>query len=100
MSIAELNTLYTAAIAARAAGDYDTAILHAQSILLRLATMPNVTQGSGGDTQGLTFPGADSVREFIATTNQAKAAALHAAGGGIFRQSKIVYARPDAVEDA
>lgn len=51
MSIAELETLYAAAIAALDAGQYETAIIKANAIKLRIATMPSVAQRQGARTE-------------------------------------------------
>jgi hypothetical protein len=101
MSIADLNTLYAAAVAASDAGDYDLAIGKGRAILARLATMGKIARTASGDSQSMDFPGYEAIKAFIAECNQAKAnAALTAASNsGVFRQSKIRYQRATAAED-
>lgn len=101
MSIADLNTLYAAAVAASDSGDYDTAVQKGRAVLIRLATMPNVTRNAGGGSQSLTFPGYAAVEAFIAACEKAKGVAAHAAGSvGIFRESKIAYAQAATSEQS
>lgn len=92
-AVADLDTLYDAAIAADASADYGTAARHARAILLRLATIPNAQRSFGGGSQGLTFPGGESVQAFLDRVEKlARGAAV--AAGGPFKCSKVTYARP------
>jgi len=92
MSIADLETLYDAAVAADAAADYATAAQKARAILLRLVTTPNVTRSLGAGSQALTFPGGETVEAFLNRVQRlSKAASV--ASGGPFAQSKVTYAR-------
>jgi hypothetical protein len=98
MSLAELNTLYTAAATALAARDYDGAIANAMAIQVRLATTPNVTRSlAGGGSQALSFNPAE-LDSFIANCRQLKTSAAHASSGP-FRSCKVTYVRPDSVSD-
>jgi len=95
MSIADLETLYEAAIAALDSGDYDTAIVKANALQLRLATMPSVTQRQGGRTEFT----AEWIDRFIAQCRKLKSeTAAAAATGGPFQVTKITYARPDRLD--
>lgn len=92
MSIAELNTLYVAAVAAIDAADWDTAINKLMAIKTRLATTPNLSRSLAGDgSQSITWNPGD-IDSLITQCRQNKAAAAHASGG-IFRTSNVTYAR-------
>ncbi len=94
MSIAELNTLYTAAADAMASAEWDTAIQKLMAIQARVASTPNVTRNlPGGGSQSLTFnPG--SLSKTIADCRRQKAAALAAAStAGPWQTTKVTYAR-------
>lgn len=94
MSMAQLDTLYAAAVAALDGGDYDTAITKAMALRVRLATTPNLSRNlSGGGSQSVTWGGAEGLDRFIAECRRAKASAA-AARSGPFQQTKITYARP------
>lgn len=99
MSIAELNALYVAAIAALDAGDYDTAIRKAIAVKLRLATTPDSTQGSGAAATSLAWANAAAIDDFVANCRRLQVQAAAAASGGPFRQSAVTYARPAASGD-
>lgn len=98
MSIAQLDTLYTAAVAAIDAADWDTAIAKLMAVQARLATTPNLTRSlAGGGSQGLTWnPG--QISELIANCRRQKAAARHASVGP-FQTTKITYARAASSDD-
>ncbi len=94
MSIAELNTLYAAAVAAMEDADYATAITKLMSTKARLATTPNLTRSlAGGGNQGITWNAAE-LDTLIAQCRQLQAAAAHSSGG-IFQTSEVVYTRAD-----
>jgi hypothetical protein len=100
MSIAQLNTHRTAAIAALASGDYATAIQNAEAMLL-LITAPDVEQGlgSGGGNRSIEMPGGESIEAFITRMERRQNKAASSAGGssgGVFAQSKVTRARPTA----
>ena len=93
MSIANLETLYAAAIAADESEDYATAAQKARAILVRLGTTPNVTRGLGNGSQALTFPGGETIEAFLNRVSRlAKSASV--ASSGPFGISKVTYARP------
>ncbi len=92
MSIADLETLYTAAVAAIDAAEYDTAITKLMAVKLRLATTPNLTRATGGGgSQGISWNAAE-IDSLIAQCRQLKSQALAAASGGM-QSSRIVYSR-------
>jgi hypothetical protein len=94
MSISELNTLYTEAVAAIDAADYDLAIRKLMAVKARLATTPNITRAlAGSGSQGISWAPAQ-IDSLIAQCRQLKAAA-RAATSGPFQQTKVVYRRPD-----
>jgi hypothetical protein len=98
MSVAQLESLYSEAVAALESGDYDTAILKAMAIKARLGTTPNVLRSlGGGGQQQLQWANVAAMNSFIADCrslkNQARAESL-----GI-QQTKITYARPDDTSD-
>ena len=92
MSIAELNTLYTAAVAEIDAGDYAAAVKKLMAIQVRLATTPNLNRATGGGgSQSITWNAAE-IDSLIAQCNRMTSAAT-AAASGPFQQSKIKWAR-------
>ncbi len=95
MSIAQLDALYAAYLAALDAADYDTAILKLMAMKARLASTPNLSRhlGSGGRQSIEWNPG--ELDSLIAQCRQLQTAAA-VATGGIIQTSKIVYARPTA----
>lgn len=96
MSIAELETLYAAAVAAIDAADYDTAIAKIMAMKARLATTPNLTRGlGGGGSQSITWNPAQ-LDSLIADCRKMQAAALSAGGITLI---PVTYARPDATGD-
>lgn len=98
MSIAQLETLYQAAVDALDSGDYDTAIRKALALKARLATTANVTRNlAGGGSQGLTWGGAAELNEFIAQCRKLKAESVYGSAG--LQQIPITYKRPSAVEE-
>ncbi len=91
MSIAELNTLYAAAVTAIDAADWDTAIHQLMAVKIRLATMPNLSRSlAGGGSQSITWNAAE-LDSLIAQCRQNKVAASHSSGG-IFQASRVIYA--------
>lgn len=99
MSIAQLETLYEAAIAAMDSADYSTAILKLMAIKARLVTTPNLAKsiGSGG-TSSVAFnaTSAGEIDSLIRECKQLKAQAASATKG-VFQQTKITYARAGLV---
>jgi hypothetical protein len=98
MSIAALNTLYTAAEAALDADDFDGAIKIALKAKMRLATMPNVSRAVGQGSQAIAWANAVGIDNWIAEVRKLKNASLVAAGGP-FMQTKVVYQRAEATGD-
>jgi len=94
MSIAELDTLYAAAVAAIDDGDYATAITKLMAMQARLSTTPNLTRGTGGGGSQSIAWNASEIPGLITNCRKQLAAAT-AASGGPFQQSKVVYARAD-----
>jgi len=96
MSIAELNTLYAAAVAAIDAGSYDLAIIKLMAIKVRLATTPNITRSTGGaGSQSISW-NSETIDSLIAQCHQMKSAVQSASG---LQQMKVTYARADVVSD-
>lgn len=97
MSLSDLTTLCDAAIAAMDAADWDIAILKLMALKVRRAGLPDMTMAtSGGASQGIRWtPG--EIDSLIAQCRQMKGAAI-AVAGGPFRQTRVVYERPDAAE--
>jgi hypothetical protein len=98
MSVAELDTLYAAAVAAIDAGNYTLAIQKLMAIKVRLATTPNITRSlSGGGSQQLSW-NANQIDTLIGQcqTMQATAAAT---ASGPFQQTKVIYARASSTEE-
>jgi len=92
MSIAELNTLYTAASAAMESADWDTAINKLMAMQARLASTPNISRNlGGGGSQGITWNSA-TLADLITNCRRQKAAAL-AASGGPWQTTEITYTR-------
>ena len=93
MTIAELNTLYSAAVSALDSGDYATAISKAMAMQVRLATTPNLTRNlGGGGSQAIAWT-SESIAEFIAQARRLQSAARAAASGGPFQTTKVTYKR-------
>jgi hypothetical protein len=92
MSIAQLDTLYAAAVTAMDAADFSTAILKLMAIKARLATTPNLNRSvAGGGSESITWNAAE-IDSLITQCRQLKAAASHATSGP-FSQTKVTYAR-------
>lgn len=94
MSIAELNTLYTAAVAAMDSADWDTAITKLMAMQARLASTPNITRAlGGGGSQGIAWNAA-SLKDLIAECRRNKAAVTAAASEtGPWQTTKVTYKR-------
>ena len=94
MSIAELNTLYSAAATAMEAGDWDTAITKLMAMQARLASTPNLTRNlAGGGSQAIAWNGVN-ITELIGQCRINKAQALSAASAsGPFQSTKVTYTR-------
>lgn len=98
MSLAQIEALYTAAVDALEAGNYDLAITKALACKMRLAATPNIERVlAGGGTQRLEWANAVALDSFITQCKQLKASTA-AAAGGPFQTTKITYARPDRVD--
>jgi hypothetical protein len=92
MSLSDLETLCTAAIAAMDAGDWDTAVLKLMAIRARRAVTPDMTAATtGGGTQGIRWTPSE-LDSLIAECRRNQRSTAVAAGGP-FRSSKITYAR-------
>lgn len=101
MSLAELNTLYSQAVAALDGDDYAGAIRAATKAKLRLATMPDVSRVAGqGGSQSMAWANVQAIDSFIAQVEQMATSAQLVASAGPFLQTRIAYARPDAGDDA
>lgn len=96
MSIAELDVLYAAAVAAIDAADYALAVRKLMAIKVRLATTPNVSHSIDGGPQSTNW-NAEQIDSLIKVCRQDQAAALAASGG--IQQTKITYARADDVSE-
>lgn len=97
MSIAQLNTLYDAAVAAMDAADFGTAILKLMAIKARLATTPNLSRAiAGGGSEAIAWNAAE-IDSLIAQCRQIQASAIHTLGGP-WQQTKVTYARPACSE--
>jgi len=97
MSIAQLDTLYEAAVAAMDAADFATAILKLMAIKARLATTPNLNRAvAGGGSEAITWNAAE-IDSLITQCRQLKAASIHATSGP-FNQTKVAYARASGSE--
>lgn len=93
MSIAEIEALYAAAVAALDSGDYAAAIIAATKAKLRLGTTPNLSRSLGGGNMSTTWNDATAVDKFIADCRalQKAAQAASTTSGGVFRQSAVRY---------
>ena len=97
MSIAQLDALYEAAVAAMDARDFSTAILKLMAIKARLATTPNLSKSlGGGGSSSITWNAAE-IDTLITECRKLKSETL-AARSGPFQQTKIAYARPGFAE--
>jgi hypothetical protein len=93
MTIAHIETLYAAAVAAMAAEEWSTAISKLLQLQTRLAATPNATRGSSGGSQGFTF-NAQGINDLINQCRKEHAAKLVAAStAGPYQVSKTTYAR-------
>lgn len=98
MSVAELNAIYDAAVAALDAGDYAAAKLGFMKLMARRAAMPDVERslGSAG-RQSIRWRDVD-LNSLIAQCDRLLAAAAHAASGP-FVMVPVTYSRPDVSGD-
>lgn len=96
MTISELTTLKTAALAALASADYDTAIEKALAAQMLLAVTPNISRNlAGGGSQSITW-NPSQIDQFVAHCRKLKSASTAAASTtGPFQQTKVKYVRPD-----
>jgi hypothetical protein len=99
MTIAELDTLYSAAVAAIDAGSWSTAIAKLMAMKARLATMPNLARNlSGGGSQSITW-NATQLDSLIADCRRQQAASYAANSSyGPYQQSKVTYELADDSE--
>jgi hypothetical protein len=96
MTIAQLNTLYTEAVAAIDSGDYTTAIKKLMACKVRLATTPNLTRGlGGGGSTGMSWNPAQ-LESLIEDCRKLKAAALVNSTSGPIQATKVTYTRVDS----
>ncbi len=97
MTIAELNTLYSSAVANMDAADWDSAITDLMKMQARLASTPNISRAlAGGGNQSIAWTSA-SIKDLIAECRRnATRATLEAATntGGPWQASKVTYKRP------
>jgi hypothetical protein len=92
MSIAQIETLYDAAVAAFEAADYATAASKATQLGLRIDATSDQRHG----TDWMNWrTGAPGLTAFLAKCAKGERAAS-AASSGVFRQSKVTFARPTA----
>jgi len=90
MSKSALDALYAAYQTALDGADYDTAIAKLMGMQGLLATMPDITSGTG---QGNSSRYRESeLNDLIKQVRQLKAETQHATSGP-FQQTKVVYAR-------
>jgi len=98
MTIADLESLYTAFSAARNAGNYDAAIGYVMDMKARLASTPNLSRAlGGGGSQSIAW-NPSQLDSLIADCRKMKAAAAHAASGP-FVTVPVTYQRPDSTGD-
>jgi len=93
MSIAQLDALYTAAVAAIDAAEYSVAITKLMAIKIRLTTTPNITRSMGGAGSQSIAWNSETIDSLIAQCRQLQAAVTSASTG--IQQMKVVYARAD-----
>lgn len=93
MALADLESLYAAAVSALESGSYDTAITKALALKARLATTPNIGRSLGSGSQSLAWANAVALDSFIAECRKLKVQANAATYG--MQRTKITYARPD-----
>jgi hypothetical protein len=98
VTLATLNTLAEAAVAALEAGDYATAIRVALSCKPLLAVTPNLSRASEGNSQTMAFTNVEAIDAFIKECRILQTAAACATDGP-FTQSLIRYKRPDEETD-
>jgi len=93
MSVAEINSLYAAAIAGLEAGNYQLAIVKALACKMRLATTPNIARMlAGGGNEAMQWANAAAIDSFIAECKKLQSAAAAASNG--IQRTKLVYRRP------
>jgi hypothetical protein len=98
VSIAELNTLYEAAVAAIDNGSYDVAIAKIMAMKARLATTPNLSRNlGGGGSQSIAW-NPSQLDSLIADCRKMKVAAAHAVSGP-FVQIPVTYRRCETTGD-
>lgn len=89
MSIAQIETLYLAAVNAFEAADYATAASKATQLGLRI----DATSDQRHDTRWMSWrTGAPGLTAFLAKCDKGQKAAA-VSSGGVFRQSKVTYAQ-------
>lgn len=97
MSVAELETIYDAAVAALDAGDYQSAKLGFMKLMARRAAMPDLERALGSTgRQSIKWRDVD-LQSLIAQCDKMLAAARTAARGPV-TAIPIRYARPSATD--
>lgn len=95
MSVAQIEALYEAAVAALDAGNYDVAIVNALKVKIRLSTTPNIMRTLTGSGQtNMMWANVAAIDFFIKECKVLKATALASSSGGPFQRTKIIYDRP------
>ena len=98
MSVAELETIYDAAVAALDAGNYASAKLGFMKLMARRAAMPDVERSLGGaGRQAIKWRDVD-LNSLIAQCDKMLASVAHASSGP-FVMVPVTYARPAASGD-
>lgn len=85
----EINTLYSAASAAMASGEWSTAITSLMQMQAALAATPNASRGGSGGKQSYEFDRAH-VNDLI---NQCRRQLASTISSGPFQRTKVTYER-------
>lgn len=94
MSVSELNTRKTAALAAFDGGDYDEAMRQAEAAQFIVATMANTNRSDGAGSMGLAWNAA-AIDQFIRRCQDRLTRAAQSSAGGV-RRTNVIYARADS----
>lgn len=97
MSIAQFNSLYSAAVSAFDGGDYASAIAAATKAQLLLSTTPNLQRSLGSGNQSITWNDGSAIQQFIQNCRKLQRSAS-VGSGGVFQQSKVTYSRASSSE--
>jgi len=93
MTIAQIETLYSAAVAAMASEDWSAAISWLMQLQARLASIPNASRGGSGGNQAYTF-NPQGLNDLLNQCRKEQAAKIAAESTvGPFQVSKVTYAR-------